>query len=74
MITHAVVTWCQLHKHVHVTEQCQIFHSSPEIPLLLMFFAVVFLSSVSAYVHLYARQVYTYGIFVTLEFLQVQSL
>lgn len=42
-----------------------------EIPLLLVFFVLVFLSSVSAYVHLYVREVYTFGIFVTLEFFQV---
>ncbi|CAI8024178.1 Adhesion G-protein coupled receptor V1 [Geodia barretti] len=41
-----------------------------EIPLLLMFFAMVFLSGVGAYVHLYVREVYTFGIFVTLEFFQ----
>ena len=44
-----------------------------EIPLLLMFFAMVFLSGVGAYVHLYVREVYTFGIFVTLEFFQVSS-
>ena len=44
---------------------------SAEIPLLLVFFGVVFLSSVAAYVHLYVREAYTFGIFVTLDFFQV---
>ena len=52
---------------------CDCFFLPTEIPLLLMFFVMVFLSGVGAYVHLYVREVYTFGIFVTLEFFQVSS-
>ena len=45
---------------------------STEIPLLLVFFVLVFLSSVAAYVHIYVREVYTFGIFVTFDFFQVK--
>ena len=44
---------------------------STEIPLLLVFFVLVFLSGTAAYVHVYVREAYTFGIFVTLEFFQV---
>ena len=63
-----------------ITEHCRPLYEltvfillSAEIPLLLVFFGVVFLSSVAAYIHLYVREAYTFGIFVTLDFFQVHE-
>lgn len=36
-----------------------------------MFFVLLFLTSTTAYIHLYVREVYTFGIFVILNFIQV---
>ena len=55
----------------HSLVDCCLLLYTTEIPLLLMLFVTVFLSGVGAYVHLYVREVYTFGIFVTLEFFQV---
>lgn len=42
-----------------------------EIPLLLVFFGLIFLSSVAAYLHAYIALSYTFGAFVILNTLEV---
>lgn len=58
---------------IHKTLFSLYFLLSAEIPLLVVFFAMVFLSSLTAYVHLYVREVYTFSIFVTVDFIQVRG-
>ena len=42
-----------------------------DVPLLIGFFAFLFLSSLAAYLHVYIALVYTFGIFVALNTLLV---
>ena len=44
-----------------------------EIPILLVFFGLIFLSSVAAYLHAYIGLTYTFGAFVILNTLEVCS-
>ena len=43
-----------------------------EIPLLLVLFVLVFLTSAVGYLHFYLREVYTFGGFVALNVIQVR--
>lgn len=43
-----------------------------EIPLLLVFFCLIFLSSVAAYLHVYIGLTYTFGAFIILNVLEVR--
>ena len=44
-----------------------------EIPLLLVFFTLIFLSSLAAYLHAYVGLVYTFGAFVFFNTIQVRN-
>lgn len=44
-----------------------------EIPLLLVFFCLIFLSSLAAYLHVYIGLTYTLGAFIVLNTLEVSN-
>ena len=51
-----------------------LYHDSfnrTDVPLLLLFFALIFLSSLTAYLHVYITVVYTFGAFIIFNTLQV---
>ena len=54
-----------------------MYHDSfnrTEIPLLLVFFALIFFTGLAGYLHVYVTVVYTFAVFVALNVIQVSRL
>lgn len=68
LIAHSCVYWSRWE------DEKSFYYDSfnhTEIPLLLGFFGLIFLSSLAAYLHVYIGLVYTFGAFVILNTLEV---